>query len=305
MATVKRPTQLPRAAVLDAFRRVPRRFAALGLTDIAAALTYYAVFSIFPALLALVSVLSFAGDGATQPLLDSLEESPGTTGDLLKGVVETAAGHGGGLTFAIGLGAAIWAASGYVGAFGRASNTIFGVEEGRPFWKLRPVLLALTTALLLLAALASIASVLSGPIARELGDVAGVGEEAVRTWDRLKLPGILLVVWVLITLLMAVTPNVRLPGISWLLPGALVALLTLIATSTGLAFYFANFASYDKTYGTLAGVIAFLFWLWVSNIALLAGQLVNAELEYERERATATTGRDGAMAATPKQAKSV
>ena len=301
MAAPTRPLRLPRAAIVAAIRRAPERFQREGMTDVAAALTYFAVFSIFPALIALVSILGFVGDSATGPLLDSLRASPGQVGDLLTGVVTTAAEGGGGRAFVLGLGIALWSASGYVGAFGRASNRIFGVREGRPFWKLRPGQLALTAALLVLVALAATASVVSGPIARELGDIAGLGAQTARTWDRLKIPGILVVSWIVITLLMSVTPNVRLPSIRWVMPGSLVALLAWVAASSLLGIYFAEWASYDRTYGALAGVIAFLFWLWVSNVILLFGQTINAELEWERQKLAGETARDGSLAPTPKQ----
>ncbi len=248
------------------------------MTDTAAALTYYGVLSIFPALIALISVVALVGDGATQPILDALADAPGPTSEILTDVVQTSARTGAGLPFALGIAAALWSASAFIGAFSRACNAIFDVREERPFWKLRPAQFGLTAAALTLLGIASAASVLSGPVAREFGDMIGFGAEAARTWDRAKLPGLLLVVGALIVLLMFTAPNVRFGSIRAVLPGAVVALVAWVAGSALLGLYFEQFADYGKSYGALGGVVAFLVWLWVSNIALLYGQLVNAEL---------------------------
>lgn len=294
------PCRLPRGAWLHALRRTPVVFVKGNMTDSAAALTYYAVFSIFPALIALVSTLSLVGASASDPILENLRESPGTTSDVLTNVVEEQTRTGGGLVFAIGIAAALWAASGYVGAFGRASNAIYGVEEGRPFWRLRPIQFALTAVLLILVGASAVASVLSGAIAKEVGDTFGVGAQAVETWDKAKLPAILILAAVVIALLFYVSPNVRRPGFSWVLTGGGLALLVFLLASAMLAYYFAHFANYNKTYGALAGVIAFLFWLWVTNLALLLGQTFNAELERQRHIALGIIGPDEPAEFVPK-----
>lgn len=261
-----------------------KRISSDQMTDVAAALTYYAVFSIFPAMIALISTLSLIGHGATDPILESLADAPGPVSEILSGVVESASNRTAGPAFVLGLGVAIWGASGYVGAFARASNRIFDVEDHRSFWKSRPLQLGLTALLLLLVVVAATASVLTGPIAREAGDMIGLGAEAARTWDRAKVPGVLLTAALLITLLMRAAPAARFDGMRAVLPGALLTLALWVTSSLALGVYFAKFAAYDETYGALAGAVAFLFWLWVSNLAALLGQLVNSELRLATAR---------------------
>lgn len=269
-----------RAALTAAIKRLQKE----QLTDVAAALTYYGVFSIFPALIALLSILSLVGHGASDPILESLAGAPGPVSDILSGVVRSAGRRAAGPAFALGLAAAVWAASGYVGAFARASNRIFGVESPGGFWRGKPLQLALTTALLMLVVVITTASVLTGPIAREAGEMLGIGASTARTWDRAKLPGLFVTAMVLLMLLMRVAPAVRFEGLRDVLPGALFTLVLWGLSSFALGIYFAKFAAYDETYGALAGVIGFLFWLWVSNITLLLGQLLNCELRTAGDR---------------------
>ncbi len=267
-------------------KRTVSEFRADNLTDWAAALTYYAILAIFPALIVLVSVVGLAGESATQSLLDNVDElGPGPAQDIVSGAIKEIAGRQGaaGVALVIGLAAALWSASGYVGAFSRASNAIYEVEEGRPFWKLRPYQVAVTLALLLLVALSAIAVVLSGPLADQLGKVFGVQGTAVTVWDFVKWPAIVLIVMTMVAILYYTAPNVRHPGFRWITPGGVLAVVLWIAASAGFAFYVAGFASYNKTYGSLAGVIVFLVWLWISNVAILLGAELNAELERGRE----------------------
>jgi membrane protein len=271
--------------MLEALKRTPRSLLDQGGTDIAAALTYYAIFSLFPALIALVSVLSLVGEGATQPILDSLEKTPTDASDIATSVVTSAAESSGGLLFVIGLATTVWAASGYVGAFGRAANEVHGVEDNRPFWKSKAAQLGLTIGLLATAGSAALAAVLSGPIARQAGDVLGVGDQTVETWNLLKLPALVILAALAIALLLYAAPQVPRRRFGWVLPGAVLALLTLAISSYLLTIYFSNFANYNKTYGALGGVIALLFWLWVSNLMMLAGVVFNYELRKTRGHA--------------------
>lgn len=283
MSGTREHDTVPRRGLWPALRRTPRAFLDHNLTDVAAALTYYAVFSIFPGLIALVSVLALVGHGATDPIITSLERTPTQVSEILTGAVRHAATtHSGGLTLAIGLAAAVWSASGYVGAFGRASNRIYEVREGRPFWLLRPQHLVLTLALLVLLGATAVAMVLTGPIARQAGDILGIGHDAVRTWDLAKLPCVLVVTGFVIALVMFYAPNVRLRRFCDVWVGAGVALVAWLVASALLGFYFANYAHYNKTFGAIAGVIAFLFWLWVSNLAILFGQELNAQIAHGR-----------------------
>jgi membrane protein len=256
------------------------------LTDWAAALTYYAILSIFPALIVLVSILGLAGDSATNAVLDNINElGPGPAQDIVSGAIkEIAASQGtAGLAFVVGLAASLWSASGYVGAFSRASNVIYETEEGRPFWKLRPLQVGMTLLLLLLVAVSAIAVVVSGPVASDVGKIFGVEGTAVTVFNIVKWPVILLIVMTMLAILYYGAPNVRHPGFRWITPGGVFAVLLWIAASAGFAVYVANFASYNATYGSLAGIIVFLVWLWISNVAVLLGAEMNAEVERGRE----------------------
>jgi membrane protein len=267
-------------------KRTVSEFRADNLTDWAAALTYYAVLSIFPALIVLVSILGLAGQSATNTVLDNINElGPGPAQDIVSGAIKEIAANQGtaGVAFVLGLLAALWSASGYVGAFSRASNVIYETEEGRPFWKLRPLQLAMTLVLLLLVALSAIAVVVSGPLTSEVGKIFGIEGTAITIFNIVKWPVILLVVITMLAILFYGAPNVRHPGFRWITPGGVLAVVVWILASLGFAFYVANFSSYNATYGSLAGVIVFLVWLWISNCAVLLGAEMNAELERGRE----------------------
>jgi membrane protein len=280
------PDDLTGRSWMGVLKRTVKEFKRDNLTDWAAALTYYGVLAIFPAIIALVSIIGLVGPSATQPLLDNLGAlAPGPANDILSGAVkEVANGRGSaGLAFVLGIVLALWSASGYVGAFARASNAIYEVGEGRPFWKLRPIQLAVTTVMVLLLAVCAIAVVVTGPIAKQLGDVVGAGGAAVTAWDIAKWPVIALVVITMFSILYWAAPNVKQPGFRWITPGGVVALVLWLIASAAFALYVASFASYNKTYGALGGVVAFLVWLWISNLAVLLGAELNAELERGRE----------------------
>jgi membrane protein len=280
------PTDLSGRSWLAVLRRTVKEFQRDNLTDWAAALTYYGVLAIFPAIIALVSIIGLIGPSATQPILDNLAAlTPGPANDILSGAVKQVANGRGsaGIAFVFGIALAIWSASGYVGAFARASNAIYEVPEGRPFWKLRPMQLVVTTLMIFLLAACAIAVVVTGPVAQQLGDVVGAGSAAVTAWDIAKWPVIALVVSVMFSVLYYAAPNVKQPGFKWITVGGVVALVILLLASALFAVYVANFSSYNKTYGALGGVIAFLVWLWIANIAVLLGAELNAELERGRE----------------------
>lgn len=280
------PPDLSARSWMGVMRRTAKEFKADNLTDWAAALTYYGVLALFPAIIALVSIIGLVGPSATQGLLDNLSKlTPGPANDIVTNAVnQVASGRGtAGFAFVLGLAGALWSASGYVGAFARASNAIYEVDEGRPFWKLRPMQLVVTAVMILLLAACAIAVVVTGPIAKQVGDVIGVGSAAVTAWDIAKWPVIALVVITMFSILYYAAPNVKQPGFRWITPGGVAALVLWLIASAAFAFYVANFSSYNKTYGALGGVIAFLVWLWVSNIAVLMGAELNAELERGRE----------------------
>jgi membrane protein len=280
------PTKIPRRGWWSVLKRTASEFRDDNLTDWAAALTYYGVLAMFPALIALVSGLGLVGESATQPLIDNLTAlTPSTAGDIIEDAIEnmTSSRGAAGLALAIGIAAALWSASGYVGGFSRASNAIYEVEEGRPFWKLKPIQIVLTAVLIVLLALCSIAVLITGPVAEEVGKLLGLEDAAVTAWDIAKWPGIALVVITMFAVLYWAAPNVRQPKFRWITPGGVLAVALWLAASGLFALYVANFSSYNATYGTLAGVIIFLVWLWITNVAILLGAELNAELERQRE----------------------
>jgi membrane protein len=279
-------TDLPKESWRGVVRRAIREYSDDNVTDWAAALTYYGVLSIFPMLLALVSLLGLFGQSATQSILDNLSSiAPGPAKDILTQAITNLQRSQGaaGVLFVVGLAVALWSASGYVGAFMRASNAIWDVEEGRPAWKTIPLRLAVTALLLVLMTASALAVVVTGPLAKRLGDVVGLGNTAVMVWDIAKWPVLVLVVSLMIALLYYASPNVKHPKFQWVSPGSLLAVLLWIAASALFAFYVANFGSYNKTYGALGGVIVFLTWLWITNNVILLGAEVNAEIERGRQ----------------------
>jgi membrane protein len=279
------PADLSRRSWFGVLRRTVTEFREDNLTDWAAALTYYAVLAIFPALIVLVSGLGLIGESATQPMIDNLGKvAPGPAKDIFTSAIENIEGSKGaaGVFFVIGLLAALWSASGYIAAFMRASNAIYDIEEGRPLWKTLPLRVGLTVLLMVLTAVTAIGVTLSGGLAREAGNVIGVGSTAVDIWNIAKWPVLLLFVSFLFAVLYWAAPNVKQPGFRWITPGGMLAVLGWVIASVAFAFYVSNFGSYNKTYGALAGPIVFLVWLWISNVMILLGAEFNAELERGR-----------------------
>ncbi len=285
-AAPKKPTALDKRSWWDAIKRTGREFKEDNLTDWAAALTYYGVLAIFPAILALISVLGLVGVSATQPLIDNIGKvAPGPAKDIFTGAIQNLQKSQGaaGVFFLVGIVSALWSASGYVAAFMRASNSIYDIEEGRPFWKTGPVRVGVTLVLVVLMAVSVVVVVLTGGLADQIGRLIGVGPTAVTVWEIAKWPLLLLMVSLMFAILYWASPNVKHAGFRWVSPGGVVAVLIWILASAAFAFYVANFGSYNKTYGTLAGVIIFLVWLWISNIAVLLGAEIDAELERARQ----------------------
>ena len=283
---VKGPTQLSRRAWGDVLKRTFREFREDNVPDWAAALTYYGVLSIFPALIALVSVLGLIGESATKPLLDNLEGfAPGPAQEILSNALQelTRSRGGASILFGVGIAGAIWSASSYIGAFIRASNAIWDVEEGRPFTKTIPLRLVITFVMMVLLIATAVAVAVTGPLADKVGKLVGVGSTAVTVWDIVKWPVLVLVVALMFSILYYAAPNVRQPGLRWVTPGAVVAVAAWMIVSALFGVYVANFGSYNKTYGSLGAVIIFLVWLWLTNMAILLGAELNAESERGRE----------------------
>lgn len=242
--------------------------------------------ALFPALLAMVSLLGLFGQaGKTGELVQVLSDmGAGSVADTIKGPLEQLTStSSAGLALVIGVAGALWSSSGYVGAFGRAMNRIYEIQEGRPFWKLRPLMIVITLAAVVFAGLVAIGLVVSGPVARAIGDAIGLGETVVTIWAIAKWPVLLGLAAVVVAILYYATPNVQQPKFRWISLGAVIAIITWVLASALFGLYVSQFSNYNKTYGSLAGVIIFLLWLWITNLALLFGAELNAEIERGRQ----------------------
>jgi membrane protein len=280
------PTRLPRRAWGGVLKRTFAEFREDNVTDWAAALTYYGILSIFPALIALVSVLGLVGSSATDPLLKNLGTfAPGPARQILENALHglNSSRGGAGILFFVGLGGAIWSAAAYIGAFIRASNSIWDVEEGRPIWKTVPLRLGITIVMLILLTATAIAVTVTGPLAHKVGELLGVGSAAVTAWDIAKWPVLILIVSLMFSILYYAAPNVRQLGFRWVTPGGVLAVVVWILVSALFGLYVGNFGSYNKTYGSLGAVVIFLVWLWLTNIAILLGAELNAETARGRQ----------------------
>jgi membrane protein len=289
------PAHARKGSLIQTLKRTWAEFSEDELTDRAAALTYYGVLSIFPALIALVSIVGLVGDPrtVTRALTDVISSiGPASAVDTFKGPIEdiTRSSGAAGILLIVGIASALWTASGYVGAFMRASNVIYEVEEGRSVFKLRPLQMLVTLVLILMLALVLVALVLTGPLAEAVGSAIGLGSTAVTVWDIAKWPVLLAVVVVMIALLYFASPNAKLRGVKSILPGSVLAIVVWLIASAAFAFYVANFGSYNKTYGALGGVVVFLVWLWLTNVAILLGAELNAERERSRQLAEGQPG---------------
>jgi membrane protein len=290
------PTELPAKSWGATLKRTLTEFKEDKLNHWAAALTYYAVLSMFPALLVMVSLVGlFANPATVTKFLTDVISSlgPASAVDTFKEPIRSITSNKGsaGIMAIVGVAAALWSASGYVGAFTEASNSIYEVEEGRPFWKLKPLQLLVTFICISLVAITVLALVVSGPLAESVGSALGLSDVAVTAWQWGKWPVMLLLVLVILHVLYYASPNARV-GRKWISGGTVLTLVVWIVASVAFAFYVANFGSYNKTYGTLGGVVVFLLWLWITNIAVLLGVEFNAETERTREMREGVPGAD-------------
>jgi membrane protein len=279
------PTDMPKAGWLEILKRSLKQFKHDDITDRAAALTYFGVLALFPAVLVMISVLGLLGKSTTQKVLNNLGQvAPGAVKSFLTTVINQVQGKAGtaGLAAIIGIAVALWSASGYVAAFMRASNAIYEVDEGRPIWKTAPVRLLTTLVLVVLLLIALVMVVVTGPIASQVGKAFGIGHAATLTWDIAKWPVLLIIVSIIFSILYKATPNVKQPKFKWVTPGGALAVVVWIIASALFAVYVGFSGSYNKTYGALATVIIFLVWLWITNIAILLGAEFNAETQRER-----------------------
>ncbi|MFM9500279.1 YihY/virulence factor BrkB family protein [Streptomyces galilaeus] len=279
------PTDLPKRSWGAVLKGTLKEFKKDELTDRAAALTYYGLLALFPALLALISLLGIVGQSASQQVLDNIQNlAPGAARDVLSNAVQQMQGNAGmGSVMAIvGLVLAVWSASGYVAAFIRSANAVYDVPEGRPVWKVLPVRVGVTVVLMVMAVISAVIVVFTGALARQVGATLGIGDTALTVWSIAKWPVLVALVTIMIATLYWATPNAKVRGFRWITPGSFLALVIWMIASAGFALYVANFASYNKTYGTMAGVIIFLVWLWITNLAILLGLEFDAEMTRQR-----------------------
>lgn len=272
---------------MEVLKRAVIGFKQKNLTDWSAALTYYAVLSLFPALFALLALLALLGEHptTTNALLEVVRDvGPPSAVQTFKGTIQGVIQDKGdaSVLLAVGLLLAMWSASGYIGVFMRASNIIYGIAEEQIFWRKRPLQIAVTIAMVVLLTVVAIAIIVTRRLAEAVGGVIGLGDEAVTGWSIAKWPVVVVVATALITLLYYTAPNVRQRGFRLIIPGGVLALIVWITASIAFAVYVANFGSYNKTYGTFGAVIVFLVWLYISNNALLLGAEFNAEMERQR-----------------------
>jgi membrane protein len=273
-----------KTGTIATLRRTATEFMEDNLADWAAALTYYGLLALFPALIAMVSLIGLVGDpkSTTSSLTEIITSiGPSSAAETFSGPIESIASNqsAAGFAFVIGLAVALWSASAYVGAFMRASNVIYETPEGRPFWKLRPLQILVTLAMILLMTLLALGLVLTGPLVDAVAGPIGVGDTAVSIWNIAKWPVMVALFIVMVNVLYYASPNVKLRGFHWITMGSVVAIVVWAVASAAFAFYVANFGSYDKTYGTLGGLVALLVWFWISNLAILFGHQLNAERE--------------------------
>ncbi|MFJ4126503.1 YihY/virulence factor BrkB family protein [[Kitasatospora] papulosa] len=279
------PTQVSKSSWAQVLKRTVKEFKRDELTDRAAGLTYYGILALFPALLVLVALLGIAGDSATKTVLENIQKlAPGSARDVITNAVTQLQASGGTSTVLaiVGLLGALWSASGYIAAFIRASNVVYDMPEGRPAWKILPVRVGLTLVLMILACASALIVVLSGGLARQIGTALGVGDTAMTVWSIAKWPVLVVLVAFMLAILYWAAPNAKGRGFKFISLGSLLALLIWMVASAGFAIYVANFGSYNKTYGALAGVIIFLVWLWITNLAALLGLEFDAEMARER-----------------------
>lgn len=277
------PTDLSKQSLVAVLKRAVKSFTRDNVTDLAAGLTYYAVLSIVPGLIVLVSLLGLLGPDAAAELTDQVQQfAPGSAAEFVSALIDQAQSNktGAGWSAIVGIVIALWAASGYVAAFMRASNVVYGIGEGRPIWKTLPIRLGVTVVAVVLLLVSAVIVVVSGPVADQLGEFLGVEAAVLWVWRIAKWPVLLIIISTLLAILFWASPNAKQGGVKWVSPGGVLAVLLWLLFSGLFAVYVANFSSYDKTYGALAGVVIFLVWLWVSNIAVLLGAEVNAELEH-------------------------
>ena len=284
----RRADRVPFSALPVVARRTLTRYREENMTDWAAALTYYGLLALFPTLIALVALLGIFGrhPETTDALLEIVADvGSEATVDVVREPLQSVVESRGGAEALLGLGllGALWSASGYIGAFSRAGNTIWQVSERRPFWRWKPLQFAIALAMIVMLAMLGVGVVVSGALATAIGEALGVGDGALTAWRIAKWPAIAVLAVAIVSILYWSTPNVRRGRLPALTPGAALAIALWVLASAPFAFYVSQFGNYNATYGSVGGIIILMVWLWITNNALLLGAELDAELERERQ----------------------
>jgi membrane protein len=275
-------------SVFATVKRTLKEYSEDNMSDWAAALTYYGLLALFPALIALVALVGLVGNptSTTNQLLEIVGKlGPPSAQKTFEGPIKEITAHrsAAGILLIVGVLGSLYSASSYVSAFSRACNVIFETPEGRPFWKLKPQQMLVTLVTLILLICVAGALVLTGPVVSAVASPLGVSGDAVSIWNIAKWPMLVVFMILMFTILYYASPNVKMRGFRWVAPGAAFALVIWLVASVAFAFYVANFGSYNKTYGSLGAAIALLVWVWLTNAALLLGAQLNAERERSAE----------------------
>ncbi|MBW4040781.1 MAG: YihY/virulence factor BrkB family protein [Acidobacteria bacterium] len=284
------PEDLHKPTWTYALKKTFKEFGSDQCTDLAAALVYYSVLALGPALIAIVSILGLLSPSAVhqltaQFLLPVKASSPGVYNIVTQLITNATRTQGVGVGLVVGVVGAIWSASGYVGAFGRAMNRIYSIPEGRPIWKLRPTQLLVTVVVVVLVVIGALILVSTGPIVDRIAGVIGIGSLALTVFQIVKWPILIAIAVAAIAILYYFSPNIRQPKFKWTSTGSLLALIVWALATVALGLYLSltGGGSYARTYGAVAGVIVFLLWVWITNLVLLFGAEFDAELERSRE----------------------
>ncbi|HEX3292125.1 MAG TPA: YihY/virulence factor BrkB family protein [Solirubrobacterales bacterium] len=294
-----------RTGLWPTLKRTATEFQEDNLTDWAAALTYYGLLALFPALIALVSIVGLVANpqSTTNTLTDIVTRiGPDSAASTFEGPIRqvTESRATAGFTLIVSTLVALWSASGYLGAFIRASNAIYETREGRPFWKLRPLQLLLTLVIVVLLAVMAVGIVLTGPIVSDVAEPIGISGTAVSVWGYAKWIVVAALFLLMIALIYYASPNVKQRGFRWITPGGLVALVAWLLASAGFGVYVSQFGSYNKVYGSLAGVVVILIWLWITNLAILFGHELNAERERDEQLREGVPGAEKELQLEPR-----
>ncbi|MEV6836557.1 YihY/virulence factor BrkB family protein [Streptomyces sp. NPDC051133] len=263
-----------------ALRRTPVAIWDDDVTDWAAALTYYAVLALFPLLLVLLSVLGLTVPTAKPEVIDRLSQAvPVTSRAMLRSTLRQMAGQSSTAWTLVFLGgsAALWSGCSYLSVFRRALHAMHRIDAHRPVWRTAPRIIATALVLIGLLLTSTVALFLTGGLTRRLGRALNWGTGPQAAWDTLRWPVVAAVAVALVLVLYRSGPDSS-RSVGRMAPGGALAVVLLLTVSLGMAVYTSHVGTYHRLYGSLGGVVVFLIWLWLSNLALLVGAQFNAEL---------------------------